>query len=115
METIQGNKLISEFMNIPKCDRCKECDCVKMGAAYYTPADMEYHTSWDWQIKVWCKLAHEVKAWLVGRSEHDIQKYFRWVSKYEEAVFNDQPEKGYEVIIEMLEWYNTQKPVNQHP
>lgn len=37
-ETIEGNKLIAEFMNLPD------------GAFKYIENDCEFHTSWDWIV-----------------------------------------------------------------
>lgn len=50
---VEGNRLIAEFMGIPKCGRCKDCGGYQYSPAIiYKPADMMYHDSWDWLMPV---------------------------------------------------------------
>ncbi len=50
----EGNKLIAEFLNIPKCQRCTcKCGNYQFGAGlFYHPKEMKYYTSWDWLMPV---------------------------------------------------------------
>lgn len=50
----EENKLIAEFMGIPKCDRCeKDCDHYKFGSGNYSlPKNMGYHHQWEWLMPV---------------------------------------------------------------
>ena len=47
------NKLIAEFMEIPKCSRCADCGAYQFGpAVIFFPRNMDYHKSWDWLMPV---------------------------------------------------------------
>lgn len=52
-EIIKGNKLIAEFMGIPKCERCEDCGGYQYSpAVIYLPNEMKYATSFDWLMEV---------------------------------------------------------------
>lgn len=52
-EIIEGNKLIAEFMEIPKCGRCSDCGAYQYSpAVIWYPSEMRYLESWDWLMPV---------------------------------------------------------------
>jgi hypothetical protein len=73
--------------------------------------DCRFRTSWDWQVPVWAKLALEVKTWLSQLDSEglEIPYYLRCVERYEESIFQNDTQKGYEVIVSLLKWYNDLK------
>ncbi len=68
---------------------------------------MRYHTSWDWQIPVWQKVAHLLQKTVSEKGE-DIPKqtYIQLVDKYEAAVFLNEPLSGLNVISKMFDLHN---------
>jgi predicted house-cleaning noncanonical NTP pyrophosphatase (MazG superfamily) len=113
--TIQeGNRIIAEFMEYDIADNIKWEEEEDKGRPRPwmierpgTVDDLEYHTSWDWQVPVWSKLVKEVKEWVKDKPEYVLSKYLWFVAQYEEAIFCDDKSKGHKVVTEMLEWYNT--------
>lgn len=52
---IENNKLIAEYMQIPKCGRCPDCGGFQYSPAIiFLPKEMQYSESWDWLMPV-CK------------------------------------------------------------
>lgn len=123
-EDIQaGNKLIAEFMELNPAEVIQEKALYdrftgewSMKEVPGTIEDLEYHTSWDWQIPVWSKLAQACQK-LAGNPKVDHEFYLRAVNKYESAIFQNDPQLGQEIILNLLNWYNeTPKPdINKKP
>lgn len=106
-EIIEGNKKICEFhegFNNAKGQTvipdhiCKD----------YFSDDLKYHSSWDWQIPVWGKIGLFVKTIIPKMDEpyEHARWYFGLVTKYEKAVFQNNPESGQKIILELIKWYN---------
>lgn len=56
-EIESGNRLIAEFMCVPKCGRCKDCGGYQYSPAIiYKPSEMMYNESWDWMMPVLKKI-----------------------------------------------------------
>lgn len=91
----EGNKIIAEFMGIPKCDRCGGDDCgkYKFGPGiYYYPKEMNYSTSFDWLMPV----VHKI-----GSLPHDQTKtYFTRIN--EPTIFSPI-EDWYRYVLEEIE------------
>lgn len=52
---IESNRLIAEYMEIPKCGRCPDCGGFQYSpAVIFLPKEMQYSESWDWLMPV-CK------------------------------------------------------------
>lgn len=57
MSIKKTNKLIADFLELSKCDRCKDCGKYKIGPSlFYSPEEMKYHNSWDWLMPVVVKI-----------------------------------------------------------
>lgn len=125
-QILEGNKLIAEFMGAtyqPEIkNRCwfptnqpmkiYEFNEQNQGmSGYYGLEEMGYHSSWDWQIPVWEKIGHLMQQY-VSKDEVPIsamQEYNRLCDKYESAVFTNNPQKGFQTLLESITWYNAQK------
>lgn len=103
-----GNKLIAEFDGWKFHDSDDFYFASKEDLYIRWGTDLEYHSSWDWQIPVWGKVALAVKNLLpkLKDVENQARWYFRQCRLYEIAIFQNNPEKGQLVIIELLKWYN---------
>lgn len=67
--------------------------------------EAKYHSSWDWLIPAWSKIANEYRS-AVAKPEitHDEvkQNYIRPLDAFESAVFQNKPEQAFEVAVTML-------------
>lgn len=104
-QVIEGNKLIAEFSlsNAPYY--------LMPNRRQYLPSGLLYYNSWDWQIPVWEKIGHLMQQY-VSKDEVPIsavQEYNRLCNKYESAVFTNNPQKGFQTLLESITWFNTQK------
>jgi len=100
-KTIEQNKLIAEFMDIPKCDRCEEyCGRYKFGTGiYFEPSEMEYHALWNWLMPVLAKInAYQNDTW-----QRDII-----VNGTIATLITLDIEKCYSAVINFINWYNKQ-------
>lgn len=110
-DIIEGNRLISEFEGYKFKLDFQEPKSESNGYfidGYFTPEEhLEYHTSWDWQIPVWSKIASAVKKEVIKNG--DTPYYWKRLNDYEAAIFGNNPQKGFEIILDMLKWLNNEK------
>lgn len=113
----EGNKIIAEFMDIPKCDRCDDCAQYKFATgAYFSPFDMEYHNRWDWLMPV----VEQIETLVDYVSWVTIYNRFCSISAAEGVKLPDFTSRENETkiintwktIVAFIKWYNTQ---NQQP
>lgn len=99
MKVQDKNKAIADFMELPKCERCESnCGHYKIGAAYYTPSQMEYHTSWDWLKPVIDKLFTYALA------------YPEQVAKIKNMSIVVKIEAAHEAVYQAIQYINNQQP-----
>lgn len=106
MTAIEGNKLIAEFMGL-KFHKIGWVDDQHIDGNYEC-VELKYHSSWDWQIPVYSKLAKAIREIVTKNPEHK-PTYERLLNHYESAVFNNQPDAGFLTISSNLQWHNQQK------
>jgi len=119
-EILEGNKLIAKFMGAEVSQaysKTKEQD----GVMFYYPKDsspdmfrnlssasIKYHSSWDWLMPVYIKIAKEEKLW--GDYEKSIIIFNIMYDRLGDAEGID---KVYESVVEFIKWYNQNtKPLN---
>lgn len=125
----ENNRVIAEFMGIPKCDRCNECGMFKYGTGiYYKPEAMGYHTSWDWLMPVVEKIETvKMSAKKLNVETFDNkQVFFKTIIfarccdiQMENVVFGNvqvevtaapsKIEAVYNAVIQFIQWYNSNK------
>src|SRR5690349_21227370 len=66
--------------------------------------ELEYHTSWDWQIPAWSKLVKLSQK--LAQDEVNADRHIRMMDQYESAICNNSPQKGFDVIVAFITWYN---------
>lgn len=94
--TEEGNKLIADFMEIPKCDMCKVCDKYKYGPCiYYSPGEMRYHNSWNWLMPV-VKKIQQLKMQEWGKKKPIM-----------DALIDVDIEILYQSVLVFVIWYNS--------
>lgn len=128
IEVIGGNKMITEFMGLEKCDRCPgDCGKYKIGAGIYmNHEELGYHKSWDWLMPVvekiedlFDKYVLKVYVSINGRN-CDIWNYFdpesvlRSVSDTslhfkQRKHATTKIEATYEACLNFINWYNNHK------
>lgn len=116
-QILEGNKMIAEFMGYKRCPLLDDKANGEMyhrkdpSKAFMYISKSKYHSSWDWQIPVWEKIGHLMQRY-VSKDEVPIsamQEYNRLCDKYESAVFTNNPQKGFQTLLESITWYNAQK------
>lgn len=113
--TYEGNKLIAEFLKIPKCQLCPEedhCGRYTYGPGiHYFPHEMSYHTSWDWLMPVVEKINSFPDYGIV------FFKSVCHVNDYDTLLFETNVGKDgklidaiYEAVVQFIKYY-TQKEI----
>jgi|SRR6185295_12644425 len=112
-ETIAGNKLIWEFMHSSTkltlekgYVRSQNISDARYGVGENVDWTLEYHSSFDWQIPAYSKIGHLLQDMVSKLGKEESDKYLRLLDKYESAIFTNDPMKGCQVIVEMIQWYN---------
>jgi len=69
-----------------------------------------FHSSWDWQIPVFGRIAMAVKTLIpkLPNPEKNGKWYFRNLDKYEKATFCNEPLEGFKIIVDLINWYNAE-------
>jgi len=88
-DVLEGNKLIAEFMEHDK-------EYIEDTKTYGS-----YHSSWDWLMPVYIKIAKEEKLW--GDYEKSIIIFNIMYDRLGDAEGID---KVYESVVEFIKWYN---------
>lgn len=118
MNTIEGNKLIAEFMGIPKCDRHTDGECghYKFGSGIYLwPQEMQYHTSWDWIMPVVEKIEGMDYCITIEKGGGQTQycKIIQSKRLFADAFsHNAKIEAVYSAVLQFIQWYTTHSPLN---
>lgn len=68
----------------------------------------KYHSSWDWQVPAWSKIAHLTQS-IASESEEKAKQHLRFADMYECAVFTNNPLEGFKIIVEAITFYNSNK------
>ena len=103
---IEGNKLIAARMQL----RSFKYDIHSTG--WNSPIDnstcfrLEYHTSWDWQIPAWSKISHLTQK-AASDNKYLAERHLSYADKYESAIFTNNLEEGFKVLVSIITWYNT--------
>lgn len=101
-EILGGNKLIAEFMGIPKCERCSNCDHYRFGSSiYYSPSEMNYHSSWDWLMPVMFKIKNKIRLSV----NPDVRLRYKAA---ENEMRNFYLIGTWFCAVKFIEWYNSQ-------
>lgn len=106
-EIADGNMLIAEFMEIPKCDRCTGCGNFKFGPGVYLgPFEMKYHESWDWIVPV-CQKFFSLKDNLYYKE--NVVKNIRLSLNIRSEIAMLDIDVVYKELVDGIKWYNTVK------
>lgn len=110
MDTLEGNKLIAEFMGA----EWRKDDYGDFGWYYASPVDfsnwwlasaVQYHTSWDWLLPVMhkiCELGYTVQWTISDDSTCRIWPYLKTAPSC--CIIEDRPWKA---VVQFIQWYNT--------
>jgi hypothetical protein len=118
MSIEEGNKLIAEFMGYTVgilngwMSGSNEYSYMKEGTEIKNPIklkQLQYHTSWDWQIPVVPKLFHTIRKYIASTKKKDYVQFTTWTNQYAGAVMNNDCEMGWQIITKALEWYNKEQ------
>jgi len=108
MDIETGNKIIAAFM-CGVYDGRKYMDVPEHGKCLVGPNydnQLKYHSSWDWQVPAWSKISHLTKE-VAAKSPDTYNRHIGFADRYESAVFKNNPLAGFEVIVEAIQWYDT--------
>lgn len=105
MTTIEGNKLIAEFMGYTKRHiNWFNADQYKVNR-WMSENELKYHSSWDWLIPVVEKISKELECkfhlYNTYLLEDDSRKDF--------LVFRLSLDELFSACVEFINWYNTNK------
>lgn len=73
------------------------------------PFHPEYHSSFDWQVPVWSKIAHLTQG-VASDNEVNTKQHLRFADMYESSIFTNDTNKGFETIVEAILWYQSLSP-----
>ena len=66
---------------------------------------LKYHTSWDWQVEVWSKVApllrEKAARYLLNTVDYQI-----FLNRFESAVFGNKKEHGFNTLVEAVKKLN---------
>lgn len=105
----EGNKIIAEFMGLSTEKIWADCIVFSQHGKEiggYVEPSFSYHSSWDWQVPAWSKISHITQN-LASKSEENAEKHLKLCDRYEQAIFQNKPGLGQEVIVEAILWYNS--------
>lgn len=104
----KGNKIIAEFMQVAKCDRCEDCGHFKFGpGVFFEPYEMKYHSSWDWLMPALKKFDSFFKKDF--KAEYCWGEYVWFCELIDAKVTLYDIEMIYPHFIQALKWYNENK------
>ncbi len=109
-EIIEGNKLIAEFMGIPKCGRCEDCGGYQFSpAVIFLPSEMQYSENWDWLMPIVIKIISELRTdFYIDRMNYD--NFFIGLGTdgiYSQNERNDSAIEGvFKSVISFIKWHN---------
>lgn len=112
-EILEGNKIIAEFLGIPKCGRCEDCGGYQYSpAVIFLPSEMMYSENWDWIMPVVIKIISELRTdFYIDRMNYD--NFFVGLGTdgtYSQNERNDSAIDGvFKSVIGFIKWYNGQK------
>lgn len=108
----EGNKLIAEFMGIPKCGRCSgDCGLYKFGSGiYYSPDKMEYRSDWNWIMPVWKKFREINYDYPNGIKRDDLKNEHE---HFRELIIGSLEicsiKMAFRYIVDAIKWHNKNK------
>jgi Zn-dependent M32 family carboxypeptidase len=66
---------------------------------------LKYHTSWDWQVEVWSKVAHLLRE-KAARYLLNTVDYQIFLNRFESAIFSNKKEMGFNTLVEAVKKLN---------
>lgn len=118
---IEGNKLIAEFMDFYESGKDPVWKTpvmvAKDGQAAFVIGEMNYDSSWDWQIPVWHKFLNKTvdeyrKGTVRGGSNNFVDQRNIWENNYHSSIDVNSPKDGFDVLVLAIQWYNNQNKNN---
>ncbi len=100
VDSIEGNKLIAEFMKL-----WKGVGCYGYGNNYYGFDNLKYHSSWDWLMPVVEKINKHLKLLTKPLT---VTKAEIFINKIHNAICEVDIRKAFNEIIDAIKWYNQQ-------
>lgn len=112
MEIIESNKLIAEFMQIPKCKRCDDCGSHQYGPSItFHPSEMHYQDRWDWLMPVVEKIRADCNYLISIRFNRKLFTTTTTIACFENKWHKDLEHHGegitsvYAAVISFIQWH----------
>lgn len=117
MNTIEGNKLIADFMGYETCtdpdhenDKCYQVPYAK---GYHRAKQLQHHTSWDWLMPV-VERIEDTKIKRVSNPQVDIIIGDCYISNIDGdfdfiEIGNDKIQSVWRAVIQFIQWYQTKQ------
>ncbi len=99
-ETLEGNKLIAEFMTMEKCPLGVKTKIIHSN-------DLKYHSSWDWLMPV----VEKIEKTHCINIEYTTCNIADPANGYEDIISTSEKTKieaTWKAVIEFINWYNKQ-------
>jgi hypothetical protein len=108
MNTIEGNKLIAEFMGAEFIENFGSYKFHYMeDSPHFVPKTMQYHSSWDWQLGAYKKMRNILQEFH-KQDKHTVRKGDLIEVEYTLALMNVDIGKCFEHLVQLIEWYNSE-------
>lgn len=107
MNTVEGNKLIAEFMGF-KCSKSGKTFRMSNESSPYRKTDLHYHSSWDLLMPA-CKKFDTIKRGSLAEGWNRARNriYEQHCDCIDNAVTRYDILPAFERLVDAIEWYNS--------
>ena len=112
MNTTENNKIIAEFLEVPRLQHLYTPICPETGSTLFIPGEeLEYHLNWNWLMEAVDFLENRGAKVLIGRMNCTIeyQDLFNSELKFKTSISSGVKINAVNgAVLEIIKWYKEQ-------
>lgn len=112
-EETEGNKLIAEFMGLPKVDGYQNVYRINDGKPNWYSAEPKYHFSWDWLMEACKKFDNIYKDYEWSKIVYS--EYMLRCEDIDNAVTLFEKKDAFKALVKGIKWFNKNKQKGINP